>query len=391
MFAGEKLLCKPFFTSEEFVRKLTDEEKLACISVRIPLEFNSRTLRSQEMEKNLVDKHMRVCLTVDPGFETVITVAPSEPLLAEASYLLMRSPAFDLPRSLLAELEHPGLDKGNRGELIAMTLCLQARDAASTRLQSRITPVRDFIQELLVPSAHDRVLRSKPVRARNSEEAEKTLEDTFRDSNIYFNHFVKIRDRRVISRQFLWGLIARGAAALCADFQYGIDIVIPYLFWDRILRRQNVSAFLIQVKNDETFKESPQEYLFDMMNPYRIEFFDKNESHPVPLIRMLFALASENSSIAVLGCPERTQPVREGAAKARFQADRYTSFDIWCAKASKETFRPIENDAVFDKLLLRSRLFPNVYEAKKSEGLQNATRSMNPATDIHPAHWDRFV
>jgi len=55
---------------------------------------------------------MCVCLSVDPGFETAITIAPSEPLLAEASYLLMRSSAFDLPRSLLTELELPGLDKG---------------------------------------------------------------------------------------------------------------------------------------------------------------------------------------------------------------------------------------------------------------------------------------
>ena len=55
---------------------------------------------------------MCVCLSVDPGFEMAIIMAPSEPLLAEASYLLMRSSAFDLPRSLLTELELPGLDKG---------------------------------------------------------------------------------------------------------------------------------------------------------------------------------------------------------------------------------------------------------------------------------------
>jgi hypothetical protein len=114
-FAGEKLLCKPFSSDDDFIRNLNDVEKLACMSVRIPLEFNTRTLRSQELEKTLVEKHMRVCLSVDAGFETAIIVAPSEPILAEASYLLMRSPTFDLPRWLLAELEHPGLDKGSRG------------------------------------------------------------------------------------------------------------------------------------------------------------------------------------------------------------------------------------------------------------------------------------
>jgi hypothetical protein len=76
---------------------------MACISVRIPLEFSGRDLRS--IERTLVEKHLRVCLQVDPGFQTATTVAPSEPLLAEASYLLMSDPVFDLPGCLLSELE----------------------------------------------------------------------------------------------------------------------------------------------------------------------------------------------------------------------------------------------------------------------------------------------
>ena len=59
---------------------------------------------------------MRLCLSVNPGFESAITIAPSEPILAEAAYQLMRNPAFDFPQCLLAELEHPGLDKGTCGK-----------------------------------------------------------------------------------------------------------------------------------------------------------------------------------------------------------------------------------------------------------------------------------
>jgi hypothetical protein len=115
MFAGEKILCKAFSTTEDFIRNLSTVEKMACMSVRLALEFNVKTLRAQDIERKLVD---RVCLYLDPGFDTAITIVPSEPLLAEASYLLMRSPAFDLPHSLLTQLELPGLDKGSRGELI---------------------------------------------------------------------------------------------------------------------------------------------------------------------------------------------------------------------------------------------------------------------------------
>ena len=358
---------------------------MACISVRIPLEFNTRSLRSEQMERTLVEKHLRVCLRVDPGFETVITVAPSSPLLAEASYLLMRDPVFDLPRCLLSELELSGLNKGDRGELIGMTLCLMARDAAAKRLDNTIVPVVDFIQELLTPSAE--VLCSKPVRLRTPQDANKTLQETFRGSSIYFNHFIKLRDPRCINRKYLLRLIARGAAALCADFQYGIDIVIPFLFWDRILQQENVTAFILQIKNNQGFQANPCEWVFDLMNPYNIGFLDESETNPVPIIRMVFSLASTTPAVVVLQRPERTQPAREGAFRAKFQADGYTSFDIWCARASHETFLPIKDDIVFNDILLRSRVFPDVYERKESDGLQNATRSMNPGTDVHPAHW----
>ena len=360
---------------------------MACISVRIPLEFN---VRSRDMEKTLVERHLRVCLRVDPGFETTVTIAPSEPLLAEASSFVMNNPAFDLPRCLLTELENQGLDKGNRGELVGMILCLLARDAAVKKLDNRVIPVSAFIRELV--TSPDRILNSKPVRARTSDAAQKNFEDTFSHSNMFFNHFVKFRDRSVINRRYLWRLIARGAAGLCADFQFGIDIVIPFLFWDRCLRRINVSAFFIQSKNDASFQAIPRGYLFDMMNPYHVQFFDDNEE-PVPVIRMVFALASSTANVAMLECPERMQPLREGAFKARFQEEKYTSFDIWCAKASHKTFLPLKDaeDDIFQKLLLRFRLFPDVYDEKRTEGLRNAARSMNPGTATHPAHYCNYA
>ena len=364
---------------------------MALMSTRIPLEFNGRTLRSQDMERLLVEKHMRVCLNVDQGFETAVTIAPSEPILSEAAYHIMRSPAFDLPRSLLTELEHPGLDKGSRGELIVMVLCLQAWDAAADRLQNRITPVIDFIQELITPEAHSEVFSSMPIRARTLDEANRTLEATFHESMMYFNHFIKLHDHEVINQKYLWRLIARGAAGICADFQFGIDVIIPFLYRDNKLQKNNVSAFFIQSKNDKAYQTTPQNYLFDMMDPYKIQFFDKDDKETTPVIRMVFALGSSTSCVAALKPAERTQPSREHGFKALFQANRYTAFDIWCAKASQETFRPIKEDIIFNKLLLRSGIFPEVYDTKNLEAIQIATRTMNPATSVNSAHWKQFV
>ena len=252
----------------------------------------------------------------------------------------------------------------NQGELIAMVLCLLARDAAAKRLDHRVVPVCDFIRELLVSSA--RVLRSKPTRVRTADEANKTLEETFGKSKIFFNHFIKLHDNEIINRKYLWVLIARGTAGICANHQVGIDIVIPFLFWDHLLRRENVSAIFIQCKNSATFQVTTREYLLDMMNPYHIRFFDEKEI-PVPVIRIVFALGLLIPKMEVLSCPERSQPSRDAAFKANYQVDKYTAFDIWCAKASCETFLPIKDD------------------------LRNTTRSMNPASGSHAAHYCSYT
>jgi hypothetical protein len=87
------------------------------MAVRLALEFNSTTSKSRQREHSQVAKHMRICIKAD---ETVVSVASSEPIMAEGARSLMCKPAypFNLPESLLHELQAPGLDKSNRGELI---------------------------------------------------------------------------------------------------------------------------------------------------------------------------------------------------------------------------------------------------------------------------------
>jgi hypothetical protein len=54
-----------------------------------------------------------------------------------------------------------------------------------------------------------------------------------------------------------------------------------------VLQREN--AFLIQSKNDERYQAKPDELFFDIMDsdPYHTEFFDVEETSPVPVIRMV--------------------------------------------------------------------------------------------------------
>jgi len=71
-----------------------------------------------------VEKHMRVCLGVKEGFETIVTVASSEPILVEAAATVMQHEDFRSCRALREILKWPGMSKGDRGELIVANITL---------------------------------------------------------------------------------------------------------------------------------------------------------------------------------------------------------------------------------------------------------------------------
>jgi hypothetical protein len=64
-----------------------------------------------------VEKHMHVCLGVTEGFESVVTVAASEPILVEAMATIMQHLKFSSCQALRQILQWPGMSKGDPGEL----------------------------------------------------------------------------------------------------------------------------------------------------------------------------------------------------------------------------------------------------------------------------------
>jgi hypothetical protein len=108
---------------------LTQDEKLACLAARIYLNFHPTNLVDpSNLESILVEKHMRICIAVVNQRTSLITVAPSEPLLAEAASSLMGRRDFNAPTSLLYGLQCSGIDKGDQGELVGMLLLLLAHN-----------------------------------------------------------------------------------------------------------------------------------------------------------------------------------------------------------------------------------------------------------------------
>ncbi|KAF8637023.1 hypothetical protein AX17_003092 [Amanita inopinata Kibby_2008] len=382
LFAASKLIGgRTFNGGKGEVRNLSQDAKLACMAVRLALQFNPTTMSSHTRELLQVEKHMRICIVATEGFETAITVPASEPLLAKGARRIMSNrKEFDLPRTLLEELEYPGLDKGSRGELICLVLLTLASDLANARAeQQNPYSLLSFLEQLLPKDAYEAICKSTPSRCRTEEDGKRTFKEAFKNAKMHFNHFVKVHESLVINRKYLWKYIARGAAILCPTNQDDVGIVLPFTHDDPLLGRKNVSAILIQVTNDQLYSRTPPEWLFENMNPYALNVFNADDGDDAPpIIRMVFTLSSQKSAV------ETVQKLEENP----YQTHAYTAYDIWCAGVTAKTFAVIyewEED-VYQKLLRACKVFSNVYDGSNKTASM-LRRMMNPGTSVDQDHW----
>lgn len=151
---------------------------LACFAIRFALEFNPILDNQRNIEHTLVEDHMRICLSATPGFFRAVTVSSSEPFLAESAVGYMAE--MDLARQLTHHLDNSGVVRGTTGELSAMLLFMQARDAAAKKSKGRIISVTRFLQHLLAESAHEDLNALRPAFSREGED--KPSSETFKNS-----------------------------------------------------------------------------------------------------------------------------------------------------------------------------------------------------------------
>jgi len=319
-----------------------DPGSLACLSVRFALKFKA-DVASRDVTRTQVERHMRLCLAATTGFERLITIAASEPILAEAAFQLMQGSSVNPVRLLANHSDLNCIDRGGRGELVAELIIMQARDAALSG-NRRWTSVSEFIQALLPQPEYEALQSSLPTFWRKEEE--KSFADTFEHYSMWFNHVIRVDDSKVINPHFLWMFITRGAMISCTHNQEGVDIILPLCHKDRNLSPDTVTAILIQVKNAEKYKCEIVKTIFDGMDPLLVGLFDNN-SQRMPVIRIVFALASETPG--VLFRPRRHRD------STHF--DNFTTFDIWCAGLS--AFKNIGNDLDAYQILLDRSLQPH--------------------------------
>ena len=169
------------------------------------------------------------------------------------------------------------------------------------------------------------------------------LEHAFSKANIYFNHFIKAHDIKMVDRQFLCRLFCHGAAIIYANNQRGVDIIIPILMGtipDPIF----ITAIFILVKNDAQIPDKLCIGLFKLMNSIDVRLFSKGSKGSrklPPVVRIVFALASEISTVKAPDQPTHSSPRSD-------PGDDFTAYDLWIAGVSSQSSGVVPGDQAFD-------------------------------------------
>ncbi|RXW15099.1 hypothetical protein EST38_g10747, partial [Candolleomyces aberdarensis] len=366
------------------ITDLDEEQKLACLSQRLPIEFDSTSYIAQSQQQQQVEGHMRICLKVDAGFESMITISPSEPLLSEAAYYTMCHFQMDCPAAFKGILNGFSVHKGDRGEMLVLLLQMMARDQAVSPSKSRLyagpgcsCTVPGFLKALFEPKQKEILsAQGMVLTAQQFEQSRESLEVTFKDTTIYCTHWLKPHQDKIVSTHYLVRLFARGAAVLCGNNHSGIDGVMPYLYKGTTLAASNIGAILWQSKNDEKYGNNPQVDLFTSMDPYSTGLFD--EPTDIPVIRIVFALAAKERSIEI---------VTTGESKS---GQKFTTYDIWVAGLGPEIFGVMTDKGVWEALLQASYGWRDMYKGVDAEEA-TISKQMTPGLAEDDPFWDLWV
>ena len=335
VFAQRKLLC-----GESTLRRDNGPGILACLSVRFALEFNPDRV-SRIIACRQVERHMRLCLAATSGFERLVTISPSEPLLAEAARDLLQHTSMNPINHLAQHSDLDCIDLGRRGELVATFIVMQARDRAAK--EERWMPIPEFMKALL-SSAHHEELRSSSLWFKGEH---KSFSETFKGYGMWFNHVIRVDSSEMLSADNLCKFLTRGAMVVCRENQFGVDIVLPACLVDKNLSKDTVTAIYVQLKNDKTHKRGIDLGLLNIMDPFLLGLFSEGKQQH-PLIRVVFALTSQENGVLF-----PTRRTREPGCP-----DEFTAFDIWCAGLSSDTFNHIGEDLEPYRVLLDRSLQP---------------------------------
>ncbi len=221
---------------------LKSSGRLPCLAVRLSLEFRDTNPPQEFLQ---VEKHMRICLAATAGLNSMRTISPSEPLLAEGAYIAMAD--WSAAEALLQNIDDSSVSAGDQGELIAALIILLARDDVvrsqekspemldDTKLRNdgmftgRVVTVVQLLRALFTKQEQTNWPLQPPTVYQYPQAKTVSLEEAFKGGYVWFNHFIRAEDNGVINQEYLWRLISRGAAVIVRTTNVGLTL--SYLFY----------------------------------------------------------------------------------------------------------------------------------------------------------------
>ncbi|KAI9449302.1 hypothetical protein BJY52DRAFT_1227846 [Lactarius psammicola] len=368
-FAVQKLLCGNLGNES-----LTNPQTYAVLSQRLALDINTphylydlespfdamRTMHEQ------IANHMRVCVVVGKGIESLRGIASSEPILLEAASFIMSSDHFRLGSCPYVGSE--GVQHQPRERF--------CQYFSVTRLFSHLFSTSTFASM----SGHFPSLC-------HTESQLQPFGEAFKKATMHFNHVLKPQAQRLLARRFLLYFMARGAAALGANCQPGFDAVYPYLYDSLDLEVKNVGFIIVQVKNDSNASRSDDASIFRKMDPFKCGLLGDSDMvdgrFPIPIIRLLFSLSGPG------GVTQMTyNNPSEGTARLDDGHPLFTSYDYVCSGVSPKYLKPVEKSPDTWTALVNK---PDQWSSFYNVPAQNVLRSQIPGCGDHEAHFSSWL
>jgi hypothetical protein len=197
---------------------------------------------------------------------------------------------------------------------------------------------------------------------------------------MHFSHFIKPQTQGLLYRDYLLLFMARGAAVFGANGQPGVDAVYPFLYKSKELDVNNVGFIMVQVKTNDV-SEKARDEIFRKMDPHHCHLLlpedtDKDGMFPIPIIRIVFALSSNEQAV--------TQQTYEQPSEERF-----TSYDFWCSGFSPTILQPVQRaPGRWNEMIRKADQWNTYYSAAPNS---DVLRSQFPAGSDHEAHFDSWV
>jgi hypothetical protein len=394
-FAVQKLLCDSSFELDSWPKKY------AVLSQRLALDVNSTAhvsippVNAYYATLDQIATHMRVCVEIGQGAESIRGIAASEPILSEAASSVMRRSDFNLASALSEVLSRLSINIGDRGELIVAAFFTWARDAVANRYDNRL-PATQYCCRFSVEELFSNLFSETTVQLmfKNiasicpSKTERRTLGDVASTAKMHFNHFIQAQEQNIIAHQYLIGFMARGAAVLCANYEPGFDAVFPYLFGSTDLDKKNVGFIMVQVKNDNNLNSRPDAELFRKMDPFDCDLLDASDvdgCFSIPIIRIVFDLRGEGPTITHMAYSSPLEGARSSSLDEHGEP-RFMSYDYWCSGI--KSLEPVQGAlSSWEALLNQTGPWPSFYDRSSAP---EVLRSQFPVSSSHESHMDRW-